>query len=350
MAKTRFDYVDLNVRKTDEGFLIDTPNVARTGILIYRNDDGSERRELRLPEDVFHEDSLNSFVGKPITVDHPKGLITSADVDKFQVGTMLSKGRQDGENAKVDIVIHQPAKIGDRRQLSLGYNVDLEETPGEWNGQRYDAIQRNIRVNHLSIVKSARAGAQARLNMDSDEEPLTFEKVNMPKIRLDTGIEYEAAPEVIAAIEKLRTDAATAAKATETTIATLTAAKDTLQARVDSFPAELAKATDAAKAAIVDRAKLETVAASFKVDAKDKSDADIKTAVIKTFNKDFDPTGKSADYVQAAFDIAVAAPRNDAMASQRATVGGEGHRTDGADIDPRVAYLNSLGSNAVKAA
>jgi len=118
MGKNRFDYVELNVRKTDEGYLIDSPNVARTGILVYRNDDGSIRRELRLPEDVFHEDSLNSFIGKPITVDHPKGLVTNADVDKYQVGTMLSKGRQDGENAKVDIVIHQPAKIGDRRQLS----------------------------------------------------------------------------------------------------------------------------------------------------------------------------------------------------------------------------------------
>ncbi|MES2180711.1 MAG: DUF2213 domain-containing protein [Pseudomonadota bacterium] len=161
MSKLRFDYVELKARRTDEGYLIDTPSVARTGILVYRNDDGSIRRELRLPEDVFHADSLNSFIGKPITVDHPKGLISHSDIDKYQVGTMLGAGRKDGENVVTDIVIHQPAKIGERRQLSLGYNVDLEETPGEWNGQRYDAIQRNIRVNHLSIVKSARAGAQA---------------------------------------------------------------------------------------------------------------------------------------------------------------------------------------------
>jgi len=352
MSKLRFDYVELKVEKTDEGYLIDTPNVARTGILEYRNDDGSIRRELRLPEDVFHEDSLNSFKGKPITVDHPKGLVGKSNVDKYQVGTMLSSGRKDGDNAKVDIVIHQSDKIGDRRQLSLGYNVDLEETPGEWNGQKYDAIQRNIRVNHLSVVKSARAGAQARLNMDSDEEPLLMELVKMPKIRLDSGIEYEAAPEVIVAVEKLRADSQALAdviKTKDTELTTLKAAKDTLQARVDGLPAEIEKARKDAAELLANRAKLEVVATRFKIDSKDKTDDEIKHAVIKTFNKDFDPKDKSTDYVQACFDIAFSNFKTDAMQSQRQSVNGAPVIKLDAAEDSYAQYRKTLGSNGVKA-
>ena len=172
----------------------------------------------------------------------------------------------------------------------------------------------------------------------------------MPKIRLDSGIEYEAAPEVIAQIEKMRTDSAAVAtqiNAKDTEIATLKTAKDTLQARVDGLPAELEKARTDAAAAIANRAKLEDVAKTFKVDAKDKSDDEIKHAVIKTFNKDFDPKDKSADYVQAAFDFAVSNRKDDAMESQRRTInGGGGQRTDA--TDSRAAYTASLGSNATK--
>lgn len=347
----RYDYADLKATRTDEGYLKDSPIVARTGILTYRNADGSIRKELRRPEEVFKTDSLNSFIGKPITVDHPKGLVTHENIDQFQVGTMLSAGRQDGENVRVDTIIHKPARIGARRQLSAGYDVDLIETPGEWNGERYDAEQTNIRVNHLSVVMSGRAGAVARLNLDSDEEPLLTELVEMPKIRLDSGIEYEAAPEVIVAVEKLRTDAAalvTQVNAKDTEIATLKTAKDTLQARVDGLPAEIEKARNDAAAQIANRVVLEEVAKTFKVDAKDKTDDQIKHAVIKTFNKDFDPKDKSADYVQAAFDFAVSSRKDEAMQNQRQSInGGNGKRTDA--VDPREAYIKSLGSNGVKA-
>lgn len=346
MPKSRFDYVELKAVKTDEGFLIDSPIVARTGILTYTNADGSIRKELRLAEDVFHTDSLKSFIGKPITVDHPKNLLTAKDVGKVQVGTMLGQGRQDGENVKVDLVIHQPDRIGERRQLSLGYDVDLDETPGEWEGQRYDAVQRNIRVNHLSIVKRARAGATARLNMDSDEEPLINEEIKiMPKVRLDTGIEYEAPAEVVAAVEKMRTD--TAALQTQVStqteaVKTVTAERDKLQARVDGIPAEVKKAQDDAQKAAKNRTELEKVAVTFKLDAKDKTDVEIKHAVIKAVNKDFDPVGKSADYVDAAFDIAKTARADAAMQVQRKSVKTESTEVRVDEEDPREKYLAAL--------
>lgn len=355
MSKLRFDYSELKTTKTDEGFLIDSPIVARTGILLYTNPDGSIRRELRRPEEVFKADSLASYRSKPISVDHPKGKISSKDVAKYSVGTILSPGRQDGDFVRTDIVIHQPEKIGDRRELSAGYDVDLDETPGEWNGQRYDAEQLNIRVNHLSVVKKGRAGAQARLNLDSDEiDEIETEHNQMPKIRLDNGIEYEAAPEVIHALEAAKTLLATTQTkldAAVTEITSVKADKDKLQARVDGFAAELKTATDKAAEGLKARSDLEKTAERFKVDCAGKTDDEVKTAVIKSFNKDFDPTGKSPEYIQASFDIAVAQRKDAAMQGQRSTVGNpssKSTKTDEDDEDPATAHKRSLGSNAVK--
>ena len=43
-------------------------------------------------------------------------------------------------------------------ELSPGYRCVYDLTPGEWNGQRYDAVQRRIRGNHLALVEEGRTG------------------------------------------------------------------------------------------------------------------------------------------------------------------------------------------------
>ncbi len=154
---------------TEEGYLKDRPILTSCGIFEYKNPDGSIRRELRLPEDVFAEESLASYKGKPIIITHDAGIVTKENVGEHQIGTILSEGYRSGEDVRAEIVIHQTdaMKRSRLKQLSLGYDLDLEETAGEWNGEHYDAIQRNIRINHLALVREARAGDQARLNIDS---------------------------------------------------------------------------------------------------------------------------------------------------------------------------------------
>ncbi len=153
---------------TEEGYLRDKPIVTTCGIFEYVNEDGSVRRELRLPEDVFEKASLESYKGKPIIVTHEAGEINKNNVQDEQVGTILSAGIKDGENVRADIIIHNTdvLKSTGLRELSLGYDLDLEEKPGIYRGQHYDAIQRNIRINHLALVDEARAGSTARLNID----------------------------------------------------------------------------------------------------------------------------------------------------------------------------------------
>ena len=157
---------------TEEGYLKDHPIVTRTGIFEYVNADGTVSRELRLPDEVFDPESLGSYKGKPVIITHDAGCIDKDNVHQEQIGTILSDGYRDGDKVRAEIIIHDTDELKScgLRELSLGYNLDLEFTSGVWNGQHYDAIQRNIRINHLALVQEARAGETARLNIDSRDK------------------------------------------------------------------------------------------------------------------------------------------------------------------------------------
>ena len=349
----RFDQVTFAATKTAEGFIRDTPIVGRAGILLYRNADGTEHREYRPPDEAFKADSLASLMGKPITIGH-KAFVTAGNAAQVApVGSVLSAGRQDGNNITADIVIYNLDT--DSRELSCGYTLDLDETPGTTpDGQHYDAVQRNIVYNHLAIVPQGRAGV-ARLNMDGEqvideENPKEDKKMaEMTKIRLDSGIEYDCAPEVKVAIEKMNKDSADMKKA-----------YDTLQAKYDALEAELKKEQEGRKAdaekakanfdaAVKARVELLGVAKAHKVaNADSMTDTEIKTAVIKAVRGDaINLDGKSADYIEAAFDMAKADVKQheDGMAEQRKatqTHADEGAQNNDAADDPEAAYAKLI--------
>lgn len=186
---TRLDSIPLNqTYYTAEGYLVDRPVVTSTGIFEYIEANGSKRRELRLPEDVFDPESLKSYRGKPIIITHEAGLITKDNVGEEEIGTIMSEGYRSGEDVRAEVIIHDTEKMkaAGLKALSLGYNLDLEETPGMWNGQHYDAIQRNIRINHLALVADARAGERARLNIDSRDAKNSKGAQGMKKTRKTT--------------------------------------------------------------------------------------------------------------------------------------------------------------------
>ena len=347
----RFDNVAFKATKTDEGFIRDTPIVGRTGILLYRNADGTERREYRPPEEAFKADSLASLMGKPITIGH-KAFVTSGNAAQVApVGSVLSAGRQDGNAIRADIVIYNLDTSA--RELSCGYTLTLDETPGTTpDGQHYDAVQRNIVYNHLAIVPQGRAGV-ARLNMDGEqvleEEQKEEQKMaEMTKVRLDSGIEYDCAPEVKVAIEKMNKDSADAKKA-----------YDTLQAKFDALDAELKKEQEGRKAdaekakanfdaAVKARVELLDVAEAHKVaNADSMTDTEIKTAVIKAVRGDaINLDGKSADYIEAAYDMAKADVKQheDGMAEQRKATQTHDDGAQNNDVadDPEAAYAKLI--------
>ncbi len=362
MKATRYDRSEFKATRTDEGYLIDTPVVGRVGIQLYKNSDGSIRRELRPPEEVFAEDSLKSFAGKPITDEHPSEPVTAKNAKQLGIGTIRGDGRQEGDNVVAPIIVHDAEAIdkamrGGKRELSLGYKVDLDETPGVWNGQEYDAVQRNIRINHLAIVPQGRAG-NARLNLDRHDavsfnpEEETAMPENLSRIRLDSGLEYQAAPEVAVAFEKMRSDNAeltTNVGTLKKQIDTITAERDTLKSQVESADKVRSDALAAARAEVKARAELDKVAETFKVDGTGKTDREVKELVIKTVRADADLAGKSDEYVNAAFEFTVSMKSDSAMALQRQA---GAPRNDGEDDTSAPAsykgFMSKLGNKEQK--
>ncbi|HCR1965782.1 TPA: DUF2213 domain-containing protein [Enterobacter kobei] len=379
---SRFDVGELSASVNEDGYLEDVPVVGRVGIQLYRNPDGSVRRELRPPEEVFNADSLASFKGKPITLGHP-GAVNSRNSRKHQVGTMLDVGRKDGSNVAVPIIIHadeaiSQAKSGRARQLSLGYRLDLEERRGWFNRkthgivfrgeesekfpdgyisadwEEFDAVQRNIRINHLALVSKARAGDVATLNLDGDEEITLDDDDNQPKgktmqkLRLDNGLEYDASPEVVVAFNALKQDAEdanTKLSEAQTTISTITAERDTLKADAAEFENKLKQAREDAKKTIKARTELEAKAEKHGIKCDGLDDIAVKKAVVAKLKPSIKLDGKDDTYINVAFDMAIeSAP----MEQQRKIVNQDKAQTRGDSAEPkgsaaaRQKYLDRL--------
>jgi hypothetical protein len=157
---------------TPEGYLRAWGTIARVGVQTYYNADGTPRRELRLPEEVSDPESLASFGLKPHTNTHPPEFLNSKNTKLYQTGSTDSTVFYDRGFVRVAINVTDQEVIdeiasGKKQQLSAGYGCELDFTPGTWRGQKYDAIQRRIRGNHVSSVELGRAGEDVKMHVDT---------------------------------------------------------------------------------------------------------------------------------------------------------------------------------------
>lgn len=316
--------------KTAEGFLIARAPVTSIGVFSYRNPDGSERRELRLPEEVFAEESLASLKMKPLTLLHPDEKVTPENVGKLSVGSVGSDVTSDSYRVYVSLTATKKDAVdavenGSARSLSCGYDCDIEWTSGTWMGMKYDCIQRKIRYNHVALVPVPRAGDGNAIRMDSAGTPTlpdmnkhennTNQEDKMDKIHLD-GADYQAEPQVIAAynkavdradglekeLEKARNDAKVASENAEKEKATITAERDTFKERLDAMEKEMPGKIEAAVKARIDIVGKATAAG---VEVRDDmADIDIKKAVVKKYYPNANLDGQGNEYINARFDCA----------------------------------------------
>lgn len=56
---------------------------------------------------------------------------------------------------RVPADVQERIKIGDLRDVSIGFTYDEDRTQGEWEGQKYDYVQRNIFGDHLAAPVEA---------------------------------------------------------------------------------------------------------------------------------------------------------------------------------------------------
>lgn len=184
---------------TDEGYLKGRAIATNVGVLPYLLEDKSVQYELRPPEEVFLPESIDSLKQLIMTNDHPIVKVTAENSKQLAVG-FTGDVRQDQYHLAPSLIITDKEAVADvqsgKKALSCGYTLDLEMTSGNWMGTHYDAIQRNIRYNHLAIVPKGRVGDAAKMKLDAMDTVgvQKIEKLNnrssFMKITIDS-IEYE---------------------------------------------------------------------------------------------------------------------------------------------------------------
>jgi hypothetical protein len=317
--------------KTDEGYLETGVWPTKAGVFKYLNKDGSIRRELRPRAEVHDAASLASLQNKPITNSHPPELLNSRNTRKYQVGVVHGDHQlaEDRLHTQARALVTDEDAIRDiqqgKQQVSCGYTCDIDFTPGaDAEFGEYDAIQRNIRYNHLALEWRGRAGSGARLRNDqSEDSAVRFDALELPedapepiinnketvmvKIRID-GKEYEVSEAAeVALSHKFKADA----QALDTAKAEADAQKaraDQMQAKYDAEKARADRLdgmdiTAMVKARAALEAQAQRVVKNAKLDSL--SDRQVKELVIKERFDWAKTEGQSDDYVNALYESAV---------------------------------------------
>jgi hypothetical protein len=340
----RYDFSPIEKYElTPEGYLRVWASIARTGIQHYTDADGSIRKEFRPESEVASPESLASFAGKAITMEHPPALLDSENTKDYQIGFTGSEIVYDNGFVRAVMTVTDRDVIekimhGDVREVSAGYRVNYDPTPGVTDsGEHYNGIQTEISGNHVAIVRRGRAGPQVKLHLDRQDaaDPYLFsteeDQTMSAKIVFD-GAEFEVSESVALAITKEREDASMSykdmkmkydklmkeAEDMKAKMAdmehgmkekedSLEGRSDALQEQVDSLKAELEKAKQvnvdsivAERLALIEKAK-PVLDAEYAFAGK--ADREVMVDAIKTVRGDsVELDGRSDDYVLAMFD------------------------------------------------
>ncbi len=289
------------VKVTGEGYLIADAFTVRTGIQNYAGyevgrHDMSVVRVYRPESEVFSADTLRSFSHVPVTNDHPSVPVTADNWKDYAVGEASTEVLRDGERMRIPLVLKDKSAIADvqagKRELSAGYACDLDFTAGTTpEGMAYDAVQRNIRANHVAVVQRGRAGSEFRIG---DAEPANWgiapivtdrESPMTTRTILVDGISILTTDQGAQAIEKLQKalgDNAVVVAAHVATIAAKDAEIGELKIKVKDADDKLPTGAILDKL-VADRAELVDSAKKIAKDAKFEglSDADIRREAVK---------------------------------------------------------------------
>ena len=113
--------------------------------------------------EVMAATSLASYAHKPVVVGkHPADLISSRTWKDHAVGHVGSEVIHDGGMVRVGIAVMDENAIrmirGGVTECSAGYDCRLEFVDGVTEtGASYQAVQRDIRIDHLALVAKGRA-------------------------------------------------------------------------------------------------------------------------------------------------------------------------------------------------
>lgn len=336
-------------RRTKEGYLAVRARAARTGVYQYdgREIDPDNKHGLRdsgtvnvLRDEatVFDAAAVRTFIGKPITVDHPSEAVTADNWKQHSRGAIMGALR-DGDYLAFDLLVMDKDAIADieagKRELSNGYRADIEV--GDFtapDGTKCQARQARITDgNHVAIVDKARGGGNCRiadggndsfeicdfapviLIADAAQEQSTMKDfLTLDGLKVDLT-DADAVKAAFAKLQQVAADANTAKDKALTDVATLTTDKAALEAKVATLETQLkdaaltpAKLREAARAyaEVCDKAKALGVTVTDEMDEAAIQKA-VVTAKIGDAAKDWTDAQIAASFATLAADVKPAA-------------------------------------------
>lgn len=235
-------------RRTQDGYMAVRAKAARTGVYDYLASEPSIAdalpeghsfkptdvvKVLRDENTVFDQAAVRSFIGKPITDDHPHEAVTSDNWREHARGVVMGAKWEEGGYLAFDLMLTDADAIAKveagKRELSNGYSAALEF--GDFtapDGTKCHARQTSIIGNHVAIVDRGRAGSTCRI-----ADAATCE--SLPSNLFD-NLKTEK-PVKTMLIDGLTVDVSNADTA-EATIKTLIAARDAATGEVATLKAK----------------------------------------------------------------------------------------------------------------
>ena len=321
-----------SAKRTADGYLVAVARVGRANNIQLYTGDEMEKPEMpfvrvyRPASEVFSKDAMTSVAHKPMTNDHPIDGVSAVTWKRDAIGQMGDEITKDGEFVRVPLVMMDGAAIKDyeagKRELSLGYKADIEWTGGVTDGgEEYDAIQRNIRVNHVALVEKGRANQEFRIGDSANQwgarpttrstDDRTHSMTDKLRAVVVDGLSVNTTDEGALAIDKLQKAVTDAQKQTADAEAKAITDMSEKEKKVAKLQAEIddlkGKAMD--DAAIDKRVQVRAeLIGKAKVIAKDLdttgvSDAGIRKATVAAKLGDAAIKDKSEAYIDARFDI-----------------------------------------------
>ena len=188
-----FDTKNSNREKDANGFLhVKNCHCTKVQIAQYL---GSEISNDLVPDKVYNvfrpEEELNkaetiqSLNGVPLQLEHHDDTaerpaqytrIGATGTDAVFEFPYLSNSLHFFNQKAIDLI-----ESGEKCELSIGYDCEIHKESGEYEGQPYDFVQRNIKIQHVALVECGRAGADVKVS-DSKEIILNSEKTEVKQM------------------------------------------------------------------------------------------------------------------------------------------------------------------------
>ena len=188
-----FDTKNSNREKDANGFLhVKHCHCTKVQIAQYL---GSEISSDLIPDKVYNvfrpeeelkkAETIQSLNGVPLQLEHHDDTaerpaqytrIGATGTDAVFEFPYLSNSLHFFNQKAIDLI-----ESGEKCELSIGYDCEIHKENGEYMGQPYDFVQRNIKIQHVALVECGRAGADVKVS-DSKEIILNSEKTEVKQM------------------------------------------------------------------------------------------------------------------------------------------------------------------------